>query len=125
MRKSNYVGYFKPIDISSSLRNCNMTGSDGISAIITVFLQRLNVAFEVAESQNDTEYEVDLEQLSQLFLSTAVRVEKLLSHLAEARSNSELGSLEEGIANYKSNKGEQGERRCRVRDEQHFLYIYV
>lgn len=99
MRKSNYVGYFKPIDIANSLRNCNMTGSDRISAIITVFLQRLNVAFEVKKSENDTEYEVDLEQLSQLFLSTAVLIEKLLSYLAETRSNSGLGSLEEGIAN--------------------------
>jgi hypothetical protein len=76
-----------------------MTGSDGVSEIITIFLQRLNVAFEVAKSQNDTEYEVDLEQLSQIFLSTAVRVENLLSNLAEARSNSELESIEEGIAN--------------------------
>jgi hypothetical protein len=98
MRKSNYVGYFKPIDIANSLRNCNMTCSDGASAVIAVFLQRLNVAF-VAKSQNNTECEVDLEQLSQQFLSTVVMIEKLLSYLAEARSNSGLESVEEGIAN--------------------------
>jgi hypothetical protein len=83
MRKSNYLGYFKPIDIANCLRNCNMTGSDGVSEIITIFLQRLNVAFEVAKSQNDTEYEVDLEQLSQIFLSTAVRVENLCISVSE------------------------------------------
>jgi hypothetical protein len=76
-----------------------MTGIDGVSAIIAVFLQRLNLAFQVAKTQNKTEYEVDLEKLSQQFLSTAVRIEKLLSYLAVARSNSELESLDEGIAN--------------------------
>jgi hypothetical protein len=99
LRKSNYLGYFKPIDIANTLRNCNMTGIDGVSAIITVSLQRLNVAFEVAKSRNNTEYIVELEQLPQQFLSTAVSTEKLLSYLADARSNSELESLEEGLAN--------------------------
>lgn len=68
-----------------------MTGNDGVLAIITVSLQRLSVAFEIAKSQNITGYEV-FQQLSQQFLSTAVRIEKLLSYSADARSNSELES---------------------------------
>jgi hypothetical protein len=91
MRKNNYSGYFKPAYIANSLRNCNMTGNDGVLAIITVSLQRLSVAFEIAKSQNITGYEV-FQQLSQQFLSTAVRIEKLLSYSADARSNSELES---------------------------------
>jgi hypothetical protein len=99
MRKSNYLGYFKPIDIANFSRNCNITRSDEVSAIIRIFLQRLNLAFEVAKAQRRATYEMDLEQLSQQFLSTAVRTEKPLSYLADARSNSELESLEEGNAN--------------------------
>lgn len=60
MRKSNYFGYFRPIDIADSLGSCNMTSSDGVSAIIAVFSQRLNLASQVAKTQNKTEYEVDL-----------------------------------------------------------------
>jgi hypothetical protein len=68
MRKSNYLGYFRLINIANSLRNCNMTGSEGVLVTIIVSLQRLNVAFKVAKSQNNTEYRVDLEQLSVIIL---------------------------------------------------------
>jgi hypothetical protein len=45
-----------------------MTGSEGVLVTIIVSLQRLNVAFKVAKSQNNTEYRVDLEQLSVIIL---------------------------------------------------------
>jgi hypothetical protein len=95
VRKSNYLGYFEPVDIAKSLRNCYVTGSNGVSAIITVSLQRLKVAFEVAKLQNDTEYEVELEQLSQQNLLTAVRIEKTTLLLSRSPKQLRVGKHRE------------------------------
>jgi hypothetical protein len=48
------------------------------STTIRDFLQMLNLAFQVAKTKNKAAYKVNLQQLSQQFLSTAVSIEKLL-----------------------------------------------
>ena len=102
MRKGDYSGYFEPNNLAESLNNCAMAGHYGsieVSEIIRRFLERLNSVFQRSKLRNKVEFRMDLRQTSKHFLSTAVRIERLLTLPEKAsRGVPELETLERGVA---------------------------
>lgn len=102
MRKGDYSGYFEPNNLAESLKNCAMAGHYGsieVSEIIRRFLERLNSVFQRSKLRNKVEFRMDLRQTSKHFLSTAVRIERLLTRPEKAsRGVPELETLERGVA---------------------------
>jgi hypothetical protein len=102
-RKRDTFGYFEPNDLADLLNQRITTGcyeTRRILAMISNFWQHLNLMFERTAENQETQYRLNLGQISKHFSSVAVTAENLLLHMMEERDHSlkKVESLETGMA---------------------------